>query len=160
MQGKLEDKEILCFQLNFPVSQGNLEDKSVCMGNEENTWLNVPVETKETESSIQKEKLPNFTTFVSKNYQNWGKNQKLHIKNDQQCRETYFKQDVKLGIFPCFFALLQWAEPKLCHRVTWALFIYCVNQFLPFLRHPHAGYSQVPDFSGVLLLTMLMPIFW
>jgi hypothetical protein len=37
MQGKLEDKEILCFQLNFPVSRGNLEDKSVCMGNEGNT---------------------------------------------------------------------------------------------------------------------------
>jgi hypothetical protein len=36
MQGKLEDKEILCFQLNFPVSQENLEDKSVCMGNEGN----------------------------------------------------------------------------------------------------------------------------
>jgi hypothetical protein len=27
MQGKLEDKEILCFQLNFPVSRGDLEDK-------------------------------------------------------------------------------------------------------------------------------------
>ena len=31
MQGKLEDKEILCFQ------RGNLEDKSVCMGNDGNT---------------------------------------------------------------------------------------------------------------------------
>ena len=36
-RGKLEDKEILCFQLNIPVSRGNLEDKSVCMGNEGNT---------------------------------------------------------------------------------------------------------------------------
>jgi hypothetical protein len=33
-RGKLEDKEILCFQL---ISRGNLEDKSVCMGNEGNT---------------------------------------------------------------------------------------------------------------------------
>jgi hypothetical protein len=52
MQGKLEDKEILCFQLNFTVSRGNLEDKSVCMGNEGNTRLNVPVETKETEATM------------------------------------------------------------------------------------------------------------
>jgi hypothetical protein len=52
MQGKLEDKEIFCFQLNIPVSWGNLEDKSVCMDNEENTWLNVPVETKETEATM------------------------------------------------------------------------------------------------------------
>jgi hypothetical protein len=37
MQGKLEDKEILCFQLNFPISWGNLEDKRVCMGSEGNT---------------------------------------------------------------------------------------------------------------------------
>ena len=36
-RGKLEDKEILCFQLNIPDSRGNLEDKSVCMGNEGNT---------------------------------------------------------------------------------------------------------------------------
>ena len=36
MQGKLEDKEILCFQLNFPVSRGNLEDQSICMDNEGN----------------------------------------------------------------------------------------------------------------------------
>jgi hypothetical protein len=49
MQGKLEDKEIFCFQLNF---LGNLEDKSVCMGNEGNTGLNVPVETKETEATM------------------------------------------------------------------------------------------------------------
>jgi hypothetical protein len=46
---KLEDKEILCYQLNIPVSQGNLEDKSVCMGNEGNKLLNVPVDTKETD---------------------------------------------------------------------------------------------------------------
>jgi hypothetical protein len=32
MQGKLEDKEILYFQLNFPVSRGNLEDKSAMHG--------------------------------------------------------------------------------------------------------------------------------
>jgi hypothetical protein len=51
MQGKLEDKEILCFLLNFPHQacrgkledkeilcfQLNLENKSVCMGNEGNT---------------------------------------------------------------------------------------------------------------------------
>jgi hypothetical protein len=37
MQGKVEDKEFLCFQLNIPVSRGNLEDKSVCMDNEGNT---------------------------------------------------------------------------------------------------------------------------
>jgi hypothetical protein len=36
-RGKLEDNEILCFQLNIPVSRGNLEDKSVCMGNEGST---------------------------------------------------------------------------------------------------------------------------
>jgi hypothetical protein len=52
-RGKLEDKEILCFQLNIPVSRGNLEDKTVCMGNEGNTCrLNVPVETKETEATM------------------------------------------------------------------------------------------------------------
>jgi hypothetical protein len=38
--------------VNFPVSRGNLEDKSVCMGNEGNTRLNVPVETKETEATM------------------------------------------------------------------------------------------------------------
>jgi hypothetical protein len=27
-RGKLEDKEILCFQLNIPVSRGNLETKA------------------------------------------------------------------------------------------------------------------------------------
>jgi hypothetical protein len=52
MQGKLDNAWILCFQLNFPVSRGNLEDKSVCMGNERNTWLNVPIETKETEATM------------------------------------------------------------------------------------------------------------
>jgi hypothetical protein len=31
MQGKLEDKEILCFQLNFPhqACRGKLEDKDI-----------------------------------------------------------------------------------------------------------------------------------
>ena len=39
MQDKLEDKEIFGFQLNFPwkFRRGNLEDKSVCIGNGGNT---------------------------------------------------------------------------------------------------------------------------
>jgi hypothetical protein len=42
--GKLEDKEI--FQPNFP---GNLEDKSICMGNEGNTGFTFPLRTMKIE---------------------------------------------------------------------------------------------------------------
>ena len=45
-RGRLEDKEIFCFQLNFP---GNLEDKSVCMGNEGNTGFTFPLRTMKIE---------------------------------------------------------------------------------------------------------------
>jgi hypothetical protein len=48
-RGKLEDKEILCFQLNF---SGKFRRQKRMHGNEGNTWLNVPVETKETELTM------------------------------------------------------------------------------------------------------------
>jgi hypothetical protein len=65
MQGKIRRQRNLLFSTKFPGK--NLEGKSVCMGNEGNTGLNAPVETKETKATMYK----------------------LFISNSIQCEQRY-----------------------------------------------------------------------